>query len=187
MWNKNYAHWLSGAHNFINYILNKSLCVPVRDKVRTRISFSIRYTRSQSGWMWHSLCPIQSPDKGWSLCLAPKGSPFASFVMMSFRTDELPGMPRSSWPVCGSCCSSGYNRDSPCWSSRNSCSGCRKPPSAERLWGAARRATPRSPVRTGRLRCRSAWGCWRSSPSWRGRAPCWVPAAAWRRESRWSQ
>ena len=66
------------------YILNKSLCVPVRDKVRTRISFSIRYTRSQSGWMWHSLCPIQSPDKGWSLCLAPKGSPFASFVMMSF-------------------------------------------------------------------------------------------------------
>ncbi len=43
------------------YFPNKSLCVPVRASVSTRTSSSMRYTRSQSGRIWHSLCPTQSP------------------------------------------------------------------------------------------------------------------------------
>lgn len=57
------------------YFPNKSLCVPVRTNVRTKTSASIRYTKSQSGKIWHSLYPTQSPVSAWSLFFSGSASP----------------------------------------------------------------------------------------------------------------
>lgn len=69
-----------------NHLPNRLLCVPVRERVNTNISSSMRYTNNQSGRIWHSRCPTQFPDKAWSLFFSGKMSPMARVVITDSKS-----------------------------------------------------------------------------------------------------
>ena len=70
------------------YFLNRSEWVPVltSSSICNSLLSVFLYIRSQSGLMWHSLHPTNSPCKAWSLFFAGKETSFASFKTISLSS-----------------------------------------------------------------------------------------------------
>ena len=72
------------------YFLNRSECVPVltSSSICNSLLSVFLYINNQSGLIWHSLHPTNSPCKAWSLFLADKETSFASFKTISLSSSS---------------------------------------------------------------------------------------------------
>lgn len=74
------------ASGFISVCVHskRSECEPVR--TRHNFSFSSRYIKSQSGFIWHSLWCFHFPPRSWSRCLAERGVSFTSLLITARKS-----------------------------------------------------------------------------------------------------
>ena len=72
------------------YFLNRSECVPVltSSSICNSLLSVFLYINNQSGLIWHSLHPTNSPCKAWSLFFADKETSFANFKTMSLSSSS---------------------------------------------------------------------------------------------------